>query len=482
MIERLAMRRDEATVVGSGPNGLAAAIELARAGLSVLVMEAQEVIGGGAQSRELTLPGFIHDVCSAVHPLAVSSPLFSRLPLHEYGLEWIFPSTALAHPLDDGAVVLLQPSLPATCDSLGEDGPAYRKLIEPLVERWPLLIHDLLAPPRIPRHPLALARFGWTAWRDARSVAESLFRGARARALFGGLAAHSVLPLEQKPSAAFALILAAAAHAVGWPIPRGGSGKIASALAGYLRSLGGRIHTGLRVDSIEQISGSMLALLNVAPQQLLAIAGQRFPKSFRRSLKRYRYGPGVYKMDWALDGPIPWRALECSTAGTVHLGGNLEEIARSESAVWRGEVETRPFVILAQPSLFDPTRAPEGKHTAWAYCHVPHGFPGPMIEAIEAQIERFAPGFRQRILARHAMSPGDFERHNANLVGGAINGGVHDFRQLLLRPTLRHYSTPTRGLYLCSSSTPPGGGVHGMCGYYAAQCALRDSGLEWERS
>src|SRR5579875_154316 len=283
MIERLAMRRDEATVVGSGPNGLAAAIELARAGLSVLVMEAQEVIGGGAQSRELTLPGFIHAVCSAVHPL------------------------------DDGAVVLLQPSLPATCDSLGEDGPAYRKLIEPLVERWPLLIHDLLAPPRIPRHPLALARFGWTAWRDARSVAESLFRGARARALFGGLAAHSVLPLEQKPSAAFALILAAAAHAVGWPIPRGGSGKIASALAGYLRSLGGRIHTGLRVDSIEQISGSMLALLNVAPQQLLAIAGQRFPKSFRRSLKRYRYGPGVYKMDWALDGPIPWRALECST-------------------------------------------------------------------------------------------------------------------------------------------------------------------------
>jgi phytoene dehydrogenase-like protein len=470
------MQRYEATVVGAGPNGLAAAIELARAGLSVLIMEAQETIGGGAQCREFTLPGFIHDVCSAVHPLAVSSPFFSRLPLGEHGLEWITPPAALAHPLDDGAAVLLQPSLPATCDSLGEDGPAYQRLIKPLVERWPLLASDLLAPPRIPRHPLALARFGWTAWRDARSLAESLFRGARARALFGGLAAHSVLPLEQRPSAAFALILAAAAHAVGWPIPRGGSGQIASALAGYLRSLGGEIQTGTRVDSVDQISCSGLTLLDVTPRQLLTIAGQRFPESFRRRLTRYRYGPGVYKMDWALDGPIPWRAPECATAGTVHLGGSLEEIAHSESTVWRGAVDAKPFVILAQPSLFDPTRAPQGRHTAWAYCHVPNGFHRPMVEAIEGQIERFAPGFRERVMARHVMSPDDLERHNANLVGGSINGGVHDFRQMLLRPTYRRYSTPARGLYLCSSSTPPGAGVHGMCGYYAARSALRDEG------
>ncbi|MGH9326928.1 MAG: phytoene desaturase family protein [Terriglobia bacterium] len=462
----------DTAVIGSGPNGLAAAIELARSGLSVLVVEAEQELGGSTRTSELTLPGFFHDVCAAVHPLAVSSPFFSRLPLSEYGLDWIHPPLPLAHPLDDGTAIVLSRSIDETCDSLAVDGTMYRSLMLPLAASWPLLAEDLLAPPRLPRHPLLVARFGLNAWRDVVSVAEGLFRGQRAKALFGGLAAHSALPLEQRPSAAFALLLAAAGHAAGWPIARGGSARISAALAAHLRSLGGQLRTGEPVNSVEQLAGVRALLCDVAPCQLLAIAGHRFTRSYCRKLQRYQYGPGVFKLDWALDGPIPWTARDCCRAGTVHLGGTLEEIARSERAVWHQRTDPRPFVLLSQPSLFDPSRAPEGKHTAWAYCHVPNGSSAQMLDAIESQIERFAPGFRSQVLARHVMGPHELERHNSNLVGGNVTGGIQTFRQTILRPTRQLYSTSARGIYLCSSSTPPGGGVHGMCGYFAARRAL----------
>jgi phytoene dehydrogenase-like protein len=441
----------------------------------VIVFESKDTVGGGARTAELTLPGFLHDICSAIHPLGAGSPFFQTLPLHEHGLEWIYPPAALAHPFDDGSAAVLETSIEKTADTLGDDTNAYVKLMSPLVARWQKLAPELLGPLHFPRHPFALARFGLCAMRSAYALAKNVFAGERARGFFAGLAAHSIMPLEQPITAAFGLVLGILGHAVGWPMPRGGSQQIVSALASYLRLLNGQIVTGKRIDSIDELPRARAILLDVTPRQLLRIAGHRLPAPYRRRLENYRYGPGAFKIDWALDGPIPFKAAECMRAGTVHLGGTLQEIAASERATWQGDHPERPFVLLAQQSPFDPTRAPEGKHTAWAYCHVPNGSVVDMTERIENQIERFAPGFRERILARHAMTTAQLEQYNANYIGGDINGGVQDLRQLFTRPTLRlvPYSTPVKGLYICSSSTPPGGGVHGMCGYHAARAALR---------
>ena len=454
-----------AVVIGSGPNGLAAAILLARAGCQVTVHEGSATLGGSARSAELTMPGFVHDICSAIHPMAAVSPCFEEFPLAALGLDWVHSPAPLAHPLDDGTAVLLERSIDATAANLGSDGDAWRRLFEPLAAAWPALRHDVLAPPlRIPRHPLAMARFGLQALRSARGLAESHFRGPRGRALFAGLAAHSLHPLDAPATAAIGLVLSTAAHVAGWPFPRGGTQRITDALAACLRSHGGRIHAQ---SAVAALPDAPVVMCDVTPRQFLALAGDRIPEPYRRALSSYRYGPGVFKMDWALDGPIPWRAAECFRAAAVHVGGTLEEIAG-----WESNGTGRPFLILAQPSLFDPTRAPAGKHTAWAYCHVPNGSSGDMTEAIEAQIERFAPGFRGRILARHVLTPAALERYNPNLVGGDIGGGATDLRQLFFRPTRHLYRTPLDGVYLCSSSTPPGGGVHGMCGYHAARMAL----------
>lgn len=470
----------DAVVVGSGPNGLAAAITLARAGRSVIVFEARATVGGGARTAELTLPGFRHDVCSAIHPLGVGSPFFRSLPMARFGLEWIHPSVPLAHPLDDGTAAMLARSVAATAETLGDDAAAYQRLMMPLARNWEMLADGILGPLRLmhqalhPSESLRLARFGLDAIRSARGLAERRFTGERARALLAGMSAHSMLPLEQPPSAAFGLVLGIAGHAVGWPFPRGGSQAIADALTAYLRSLGGEIVTGAPIDTLDALPPAKAILCDITPRQLLRIAGKRLPHGYARQLERYRYGPGAFKVDYALDGPIPWKAQACSQAGTVHVGGTLAEIASSERTVWQGVPPEQPFVLVAQQSLFDATRAPQGKQTVWAYCHVPNGSDFDMTERIEAQIERFAPGFRERILARHVMSSRDLEHYNANYVGGDINGGVQDLWQLFTRPVARPvpYATPTRGLYLCSSSTPPGGGVHGMCGYFAAQAAL----------
>lgn len=465
----------DAIVVGSGPNGLAAAITLARAGRSVLVVEAAATVGGGMRTAELTLPGFRHDVCSAIHPLGVASPFFSRLPLRDHGLEWIEPPAALAHPFDDGTAAVLERSFEATGATLGGDARAWARLMQPLVARSGTILEEILGPLRLPRAPLTLSRFGLEAIQPASGIARRRFREPPARALFAGLAAHSMLPLEQRPSASFGLVLGLLGHAVGWPLPRGGSQSIADALASYLRSLGGELETGRRVDSLDELPQSRAVLLDVTPRELLRITGARLPDGYRRKLQGYRYGPGVFKLDLALDGPIPWRAAECARAATVHLGGTLDEIAVSESAMSRGLTPDRPYVLVAQQSLFDPSRAPEGKHTAWAYCHVPNGSTVDMTGRIEAQIERFAPGFRDLILARHTMGPAELEAYNPNYAGGDINGGLQDLRQLFTRPVARRvpYSTPAPGIFICSSATPPGGGVHGMCGYWAARGALR---------
>ena len=467
--------RYDAIVVGSGPNGLAAAITLARAGRSVLVVEAKDTIGGGTRSTDLTLPGFVHDVCSAVHPLAVGSPFFKTLPLEQFGLEWIYPPASLAHPLDDGTAIIVQRSIDATGESLGVDAAAYRRLIKPLAADWENLAYEFLGPLRFPRHPISMARFGMLAVLPAATLARLAFRGERARAMFAGMACHSIMPLEQITTAAFGLTLNLTAHTVGWPIPKGGSQSIANALAGYFRSLGGEIVTGFEVECLDQLPLHHAVLFDVTPRQLERIAGNHLPSRYRRKLQGYRYGPGVFKMDFAIDGPIPWKAAECTHAATVHVGGTFEEIAASERMVGRGQHPEKPFVFVAQSSLFDPTRAPRGKHTVWAYCHVPNGSTIDMSERIIAQIERFAPGFRDRILAQTTRTSKVLERDNPNYVGGDINGGVQDWRQLFTRPVARinPYTTPAPEIYLCSSSTPPGGGVHGMCGYYAAQAVLQ---------
>ncbi len=463
-----------AAVVGAGPNGLAAAITLAHAGMQVDVFEAEAVPGGGARTLELTLPGFHHDFGSAVHPMAAGSPFFSRLPLEQYGLEWVRSPAALAHPLDDGSAVLLVEDLQQQADLLGSDGTAWEGLFGPLARGWSELAEDVFQPlSLLPKHPLLMARFGAHAFLPATLLAESHFHQQRTRALFAGLAAHSFLRLDRPLSAAFALMLGAAAHAVGWPIPRGGSQAITTALIGHLASVGGSVRTGYRVESIDVLDGYDLVLCDVSPLQVLEIASGRLSSVYRQKFAAYRYGPGAFKVDYALSDPIPWRASDCREAITVHLGGTMEEIAASEAEVTEGRPAERPFVLFVQPTLYDRSRAPEGKHIAWAYCHVPNGSTFDMLPRLEAQIERFAPGFRDCVLARNVLLPAGLESMDANLIGGDINGGAADLVQFAFRPTWRYYATSDPALYLCSASTPPGGGVHGMCGHNAAQMALR---------
>ena len=462
-----------ACVIGAGPNGLAAAIVLAQEGVQVDVFEAEPQPGGAARTLELTLPGFRHDFGSAVYPLAVGSPFFSSLPLDRHGLEWIHSPCPLAHPFDDGTAITLERDLGAAESVLGRDGKAWRRMMEPLAKNWTAVAPDLLGPlPRIPRHPLRLARFAVRAFLPAKTLGELSFRQERTKALFAGLAAHSFLSLDEPLSAAFGVLLGVAAHAVGWPVARGGAQSLTDALSNQLLALGGAIRTSARVTSLNTLPHYDLTLCDVTPHQLLQIAGSRLSPGYQGKLRNFRYGPGVFKVDYALRQTIPWKAKECSRAATLHLAGSADEIARSEHEMRHGCNPERPFVLLAQPSLFDSTRAPEGRHTAWAYCHVPHGSSFDMLERLESQIERFAPGFRECVLARRAFSPADMEKMDANLVGGDISGGAMDLPQFVFRPTWRHYETSAKDIYLCSSSTPPGAGVHGMCGYHAAKRAL----------
>jgi len=467
----------DAIVVGSGPNGLAAAVYLARAGQRVLVLEAMEKPGGAARSAELTLPGFVHDCGSAIHPMGAGSPYFRALRLERYGLEWVHAEVDLAHPLPDGAAACLQRSLPMTAAGLGHDAGAYLRLIEPLVERWEALADEIMQPMlHVPRHPAALAQFGVRALWPAQSVIEHHFQGEPARALFAGLAAHSFLPLSAPASSAIGLVLGMMGHAVGWPFPKGGAQSIASALVACLRDAGGEIECGAPVRLLADLPPARAILLDVSPRQLLQLAGDRLPAGYARSLRRFQHAPGVFKLDYALDGPVPWLDAACRRAGTVHLGGTAREIAASEQAVASGRIPDQPFVLGAQHSVFDDTRAPAGKHTFWAYCHIPFGSIFDMTSRIEAQIERFAPGFRDRVLARHTMGPERLEAWNANLAGGDISGGANSLWQLIARPVLsaRPYRTPLHGVYLCSASTPPGAGVHGMCGFHAARAVFAD--------
>jgi phytoene dehydrogenase-like protein len=480
----LGERVPDAVVVGSGPNGLAAAIELARAGVPVLVVEAEREVGGGTRSAELTLPGFVHDVCSAVHPMGVLSPFFRTLPLAEHGLVWLRPPASVAHPLDDGPAPMLYRSLERTGERLGRDARAWARLVRPLLDDPHALLADAMAPLGVPAHPVAFLRFGLRAAFSANRLARLWFREPRARALFAGCAAHSILPLTQPLTAALGVMFALTAHVEDWPVASGGSRSISRSLASYLASLGGRIETGRRIERLAELDGARVVLFDTSPDQLVRIAGDALPAGYRRRLGRYRYGPGVFKLDWALDGPIPWRDATCREASTVHVGGTLEEICASERDMYRGRHAERPFLIVCQQSEIDPSRAPAGKHTGYAYCHVPHASTVDMREAVERQIERFAPGFRDRILARHAMGPADFERYNPNYKGGAITGGVADAFQLFTRPVARldPYSTPDPRLFLCSAATPPGGGVHGQCGYYAARSALKRLGVPAQRA
>jgi len=470
------MPQYDAIVIGSGPNGLAAAIALARAGWSVCLYEAKDTVGGGMRNRELTLPGYLHDVCSAVHPLGIASPFFQSLPLQDYGLEWIHPTIPLAHPFDDGSAAVLHQSLDLTCEGLGVDGGAYRRLMQPLVENWEQIADFILGPLRLPKNPIIATRFGYRAAWPITWLAK-IFSEAYAPAMLAGLAAHSFLPLDKITTSAFGLVLGILGHMVGWPIPKGGSQQIANALAAYFQSLGGDIVLNTAVQSVDELPKARAYLFDVTPKQLLSIMGKHLPDGwYKRRLQKYRYGPGVFKVDWALSNPIPWKSASCKNAGTIHAGGTLPEIAASEQAIWNGEHSDRPYVLVAQQSLFDDTRAPAGKHTAWAYCHVPHGSTLDMTEQIESQIERFAPGFRDCIRSKHTMNTQDYQNYNMNYIGGDINGGVQDIWQLFTRPTirLRPYTTPAAGIYLCSASTPPGGGVHGLCGYHAARAVLQD--------
>ena len=468
------MTKYDAIVIGTGPNGLAAAITLARAGWDVLLREGAPTIGGSCRSAQLTLPGFVHDICSTVHAMADLSPFMRSVPLANHGLELIRPRAAYAQPQDDGTALAVYQSVEQTAHAMEEDANGYRSLMEPLAKHWQEYGDMLLGPPRIPKHPMLMAKFGTKGIQSASGLARRVFRTDGARALFGGVAAHSVIPLEWKASAAFGLVLNLAAHAGGWPLARGGSQAVADALASYFMSLGGQIDTNAPVNDLRELPRARAILCDLTPRQFIRIAGKVLPHSYIRRLQRYRYGPGAFKLDWALSAPIPWLAPRCKEAGTIHLGGTLEELVASERAPWEGRISENPYVLLVQASLFDPTRAPPGKHTAWAYCHVPNGCTIDMTDRIEEQIERFAPGFRGLILARSVMSPAALERHNPNIVGGDVGGGAQNLSQLFTRPIFRFnpYTTPIPGLYLCSASTPPGGGVHGMCGYWAARSAL----------
>ena len=467
----------DAVVVGAGPNGLAAAITLARAGRSVRVYEAASRVGGGTRTQELTLPGYRHDVCSTILPLAIASPFFRTLDLGTRGVRFLEPEVPFAHPLDGGRAAVLERSLAATAAGLGEpDGRAWRRLFGPLVRDADALGGELLRPiVHVPRHPGLLARFGLPALRSVTGLARSRFGGQAAQALFAGVGAHSMLALDRPLGASFGLVLATYAHAVGWPMVEGGAVAVADALAAELEALGGEIVTDHRVGSLDELPASRTILLDVTPRQLLAIGGGRLPDPIRRHAERFRYGPGVFKIDWALDGPVPWAAEGPRRAATIHLGGTLEEIAASEAKIAAGRAPQRPYVLFVQYAPWDPSRAPGGHTTAWAYCHVPSGSRDDMTERIEVQVERFAPGFRDRILARHTYDPAAMAAHDPNYVGGDINGGIQDIRQGVFRPwpSLDPYRLGDGGLYLCSSSTPPGGGVHGMCGFHAARSALR---------
>lgn len=471
----LSKRDFDAVVIGSGPNGLAAAITLQQAGCSVLLLEGNKTIGGGLRSEELTLPGFTHDICSAIHPLAVGSPFFSSLPLKDHGLEFIFPPVAAAHPFDDGSAAMLTSSVEETSALLQADKEAYTHLIKPVVDNWSKIIQNILGPLSIPKHPLALARFGLDALLPAEMISKR-FITEKAKGLWAGMAAHSIMPLSNLTTAAIGLVLMGAGHVHGWPLPKGGSKQIAHALYSYFVSIGGKVETNFYVRSLNQLPSSHAVVFDVTPKQLIEIAGHKFSNIYRWQLNRYRYGPGVFKIDWALDDDIPFKAAECKGAGTIHIGNTFREIAASEAAAWYGKHSDKPFVLMAQQSVFDPTRAPKGKHTAWAYCHVPNGSAIDMTGIIEKQIERFAPGFRERIIARHTFNTLQMQERNANYIGGDINGGAIDIGQLFTRPALRMspYRTSAKGIYICSSSTPPGGGVHGMCGYHAARVALKD--------
>ena len=467
----------DAVVVGAGPNGLSAAVTLARAGRSVLVLEAEDTAGGGCRSEELTLPGFVHDVCAAIHPLGAASPALAGLPLADHGLEWVHPEAPAAHPLPDGSAAVLERSLDVTADALGPDAGAWRRVVGPLVREWDGLTASILGPMlRAPRHPVTMARFGLRAMWPAKTLAARVFAGEAARGLFAGLAAHAILDLGAPLTSSFGLTFAASGHAVGWPAARGGSQKVPDALVSYLRALGGEVQTGRRVSSLADLPPAAAVLFDLTPRQVAAIAGDRLDTRARRRFARFRYGPGSFKIDYALDGPVPWKAEECGRAGSVHVGGTLDEVVAAERDVAHGRHPERPFLLTSQPSRFDPTRAPAGKHTFWAYCHVPHGSTVDMTAAIEDQLERFAPGFRDLVLARHTMFPADLERHNANNVGGDVAGGSHGGLQLVARPRLAldPYRLPIDGMdaYLCSASTPPGAGVHGMCGWWAARSAL----------
>lgn len=469
-------KRDyDVVVVGSGPNGLAAAIAMQQQGLSTIIFEAKETIGGGLRTEELTLPGFKHDVCSAIHPLAADSPFFNTLPLHSHGLEYIQPYLAAAHPFDDGSAALLSTSLSQTAAQFSQDEEAYLRIIGTAAKNWPLIRNDVLGPLRFPKHPLLMAKFGRDALASASQVSKK-FMTRNARGLWAGMAAHSILPLDSAATAAVGMVLMATAHNKGWPMAKGGSVSIANALAGYFRSIGGKIQTSFPVHTFSQLPSAHAVLFDVTPRQLFSIAGEKFSSWYSGQLNKFRYGAGVFKVDWALDAPAPFVSAVAQRAGTVHLGSTMEEIAAGEQEIHANHHPEKPFVLFVQQSLFDPSRAPEGKQTAWAYCHVPNGSQKDMVSAIEKQVERYAPGFRDRILARHTLNTTQMEAYNNNYIGGDINGGAMDIRQLFTRPVLKTspYRSSARGIYICSSSAPPGGGVHGMCGYYAARRALKD--------
>jgi len=465
----------DAVVVGSGPNGLSAGITLAQAGKKVLLLEGKNQIGGGMRSAELTLPHFIHDICSAIHPLAMASPFFAQLQLENFGLQWIQPELPVVHPMPNGTIVVLERDLLSTVERFDQDARPYLQIVEPFVNRADILLPELLNPPQLPRHLKIVGQFGIKGLMSAQSLVDKYFTTPAVRGMFAGMAAHSVRPLESRLTAAVGLLFCITAHASGWPLPRGGSHSIAAAMRHLFESLGGKVATDTEVSALSDLPPAAAILFDLAPRAVSRIADDQLPTRYRKKLERFRHGPGVFKIDWALDGPIPWKHSDATKAGTVHVGGSWEEIANAEAAVWAGQVPERPFVFVAQPSLFDPTRAPEGKQTGWAYCHVPSGCTQDMTARIEAQVERFAPGFCDLILARHVFLPAELEAYNANYVGGDITGGVMDLGQMFARPVLRRspYTTPNPKIYICSSSTPPGGGVHGMCGYHAAQAALR---------